>query len=76
MPGVEKTDIDSYFDQAQPHIKTVIEDQLKEMESAKIIMTLWVRFKKPVKLSITLDPEDIEGAQDIEGNTGDIYTRV
>ena len=39
IPGVAKTDIDSYFNQVQPHIKTLIEDELKEIESAKIIMT-------------------------------------
>ena len=37
MPGKPKTDVDSYFDQAKPHIKTLI-----EMGSAKIIRTLWV----------------------------------
>ena len=42
MTGKPKTDADSYFDQAKPHIKTLIENQLKEMGSAKIIMTLWV----------------------------------
>ena len=46
------------------------------MGSAKIIMTLWVRWKKPVKLAITLDPEDVEGVQGIRGNTGDDYIRV
>ena len=46
MPGKPKTDIDSYFDQAKPHIGTLIEKQLKEMRSAKIIMTLHVRWKK------------------------------
>ena len=46
------------------------------MESAKIIMTLWVRWKKPVKLAITLDPEDIESAHDIGGNTGDNCTNM
>ena len=46
------------------------------MESAKIIMTLWVGWKKLVKLAITLDTEDVEGAQDIRGNTSDNYTRV
>ena len=39
--GVTKTDFDSYFDQTKPHIKTLIENQLNEMGSAKIIMTLW-----------------------------------
>ena len=36
-PGRRKTDVDSYFDQTKPHIKTLIENQLKEMEPAKII---------------------------------------
>ena len=42
MPGKPKTNIDGYFDQAETHIGTIIENQLKEMRSAKIIMTLWV----------------------------------
>ena len=50
IPGIAKTDTNSCFNQAQPNIKTLIEDELKEIESAKIIMTLWVRWKKPVKL--------------------------
>ena len=70
-PGVPKTDIDSYFDQTKPHIKTLIKNQLKEMGSAKIIMTLRVRLKKPIKLLIELDPEDLEHTQDIGGNVGD-----
>ena len=40
MPGKPKTDIDSYLDQTKPHIKTLIENQLKEFGSAKIILTL------------------------------------
>ena len=49
IPGAPKRDVDSYFDQSKPHIKTLIKNQLKEMGSAKIIMTLWVRWKKPIK---------------------------
>ena len=71
IPGTPKTDIDSYFDQTRPHIKTLIENQLKEMGSAKIIMTLWVIWKKPIKPLIELDLEDLENAQDIGGNVGD-----
>ena len=52
MPVKPKTDIDSYFDQAKPHINTLIEKQLKEMGSVKIIMTLWVIWEKPIKLLI------------------------
>ena len=50
MPGKPKADIHSYFDQAKPHFNTLIEKQLKEMGSVKIIMTLWVIWKKPMKL--------------------------
>ena len=31
ISGAPKTDIDSYFDQTKPHIKTLIKNQLKEM---------------------------------------------
>ena len=34
MPGLPKTDVDSYFNQAKPHIKTLIKNQLKEIGSA------------------------------------------
>ena len=71
IPGASKTDIDNYFYQTKPHIKTLIKNQLKEMGSAKIIMTLWVRWKKPIKPFIGLGLEDLEDAQDIAGNAGD-----
>ena len=63
IPGAPKTDIDSYFDQTKPHIKMLIKNQLKEMGSAKIIMTLWVIWKKPIMPLIELDPEDAKKAQ-------------
>ena len=58
MPGKPKTDIDSYFDQAKPHIGMLIENQLQEIGSAKIILTLWVLWKKPIKRLIKLGPDD------------------
>ena len=76
IPGAPRTDIDSYFDQTKPHIKTLIKNQLKEMRSAKIIMTLWVRWKKPIMPLIELDPEHTKNAQDVDGITGDNYIRV
>ena len=76
ISGAPKTDIDSYFDQTKSHIKTLIKNQLKEMRSAKIIMTLWVRWKKPIMPLIKLDPEDAENAQDLDRSTGDNYTTV
>ena len=45
MPGKPKTDTDSYSDTAEAHIETLIEKQLKEMGSAKIIMNLYMMEK-------------------------------
>ena len=70
MPGKPKTDIDSYFDQAQPHINMLIEKQLKKIGSVKIIITLWVIWKKPIKLLIN-DAKNAQGPDD--GATDDIY---
>ena len=73
IPGLPKTGIDSYFDQTKLHIKTLIENQLKEMGSAKIIMTVWVIWKNPIKLLIKL-PEDTKNAQELDDDTtDDIY---
>ena len=46
------------------------------MGSAKIIMTLWVRWKKPIMPLIELDHDDAKNAQDVDGMTGDKCIRV
>ena len=76
IPGASKRDIDGYFDQTKPHNQTLIKNQLKEMRSAKIIMTLWVRWKNSIMSLIELSLEDAENAQDMNGNTDDNYIRV
>ena len=74
IAGRAKTDIDSYFDQTKPYIKTLIENQLKKMGPAKIIMTLWVIWKERTEPLIELEPEDAKNAQDLDDDTiGDIY---
>ena len=69
IPGITKTDIDSYFGKINPNIKTLIKNQLKEMGSAKIIMTLWVRWKKRIMPLIELGPENVKNAQDLDDGT-------
>ena len=77
IPGTPKIDIDSYFDRTRPHIRMLIENQLKELGSAKIIMTLWVIWKKPIMPPIELDPKDAKHAQDLDDSrTSDNYIRV
>ena len=63
-------------DSGKPHTKALIGVQLRETHSAKVIVTLWVRWKKPVKLATRLDPEDVDEAQYISDNTGDYYIKV
>ena len=40
IPGIPKVDIDSYVDPGKPNIKALIEGQMKEMQSTKVIITL------------------------------------
>ena len=47
------------------------------MGPAKIITTLWVRWKKCIMSLIELDPENAKSAQDLDdGTTGDKYIKV
>ena len=54
----------------------LIKNQLKEIGSAKIIMTIWVRWKKPIMPLLELGTEDAENAQEINGNTSDNCIKV
>ena len=62
VPILSKADNEGYFDQ----VKALLESRDKEMQSTKIIMTAWVRWRKPVKPTITLDTEDEEHAENLE----------
>ena len=73
IPGLAKADIYSYGDQVKLPIKVFMAVQLKEMQPAKVIITLCVT---PVKLYITLGPEGVKDPQDVGGNTSDNYIRV
>ena len=47
-----------------------------QSQSTKVIMALWLRWKKPVKSAITLDPESVDGSYDMGNNTSDSYIKV
>ena len=76
VPGLPNADVDSYIEKVKPYVKSLLEKQFGEMNSAKVIMTLWVKWKKALpRPAFTTDAEDLEGAEDIEG-TGDQYIRI
>ena len=74
MPGLPKTDIDSYFDQSKPYIKTLVETYIKTLiAKGGGVMTLWVIWKNAIKLLIE-GPKDAKSAQELrDGTTDDIY---
>ena len=45
-PGLAKTDVDTYIEKITPYMKLLIEQQIKEMESAKVQLCMWVKWKK------------------------------
>lgn len=67
--GLLKAGIDGIDGRVKLHVKLLIDDQLKKLQSTKEITTLWIRQKKPVRSVITLDRKDVENAKDVEGNT-------
>ena len=76
VPGLPKADVDSYIERIMPYIKKLVEGQVRELGSAKVIMTLWIKWKKPLPGPVFRpDAEDLEGAEDIEGS-GDQYIRT
>lgn len=46
------------------------------MQSPKKIMTIWVKWKKPVKSIIILDTWDIDSSQDVGDNPSGKYIKV
>ena len=67
--GLLKAGIDGIDGRVKLHVKLLIDDQLKKLQSTKEVTTLLVRQKKPVRSAITLDRKDVENAKDVEGNT-------
>ena len=66
--GLLKAGIDGIDGRVKLHVKLLIDDQLKKLQSTKEITTLLVRQKKPGRSAITLDRKDVENAKDVEGN--------
>ena len=75
--GLPKADVNTYIEKVKPHIKTLIEEQLRELKSTKVQLHMWVRWKKPVEgLAFELSEEEMRGAQDLPGAKADQFIRV
>ena len=53
-----KVDVETYIDRVFPNVKNLIEEQLEKLQSAKVITTMWIRWKKPVRPAFRLKEGD------------------
>ena len=60
-PGLPKTDVDTYIEKITPHTKTLIEQQIREMRSAKVQLCMWIKWKKEEELSFDEEEFKEEG---------------
>ena len=65
-PGLPKADVDTYIKRMTPHIKTLIEQQTRELGSAKMQLSLWVKWKK-------IEEQVIQLAEDGGPSTPGVY---
>ena len=72
-PGLPKADVDTYIERITPHIKKLVEEQVGELGSAKVQLSMWVKWKKQEEIAIQLDPEEIQKLGISEGQAPGVY---
>ena len=60
IPGLKKHDVYTYIEKVTPFIKVLIEEQVKELGSAKVQLQMWIKWVKEEKIAIQLDEEEME----------------
>ena len=60
IPGICKSDVDTYIEKVRPSVKVLIEEQMKELGSAKVQLQMWIKWVKQEKIAIQLDDEEME----------------
>ena len=72
-PGLPKADVDTYTERITPHINKLVEDQVGELGSAKVQLSMWVKWKKQEEIAIQLDPEEMQKLGIPEGQAPGVY---
>ena len=72
-PGLPKVDMDTYIERITPHIKKLVEEQVGELGSAKVQLSMWVKWKKQEEIAIQLDPEKMQKLGIPEGQAPGVY---
>lgn len=76
IPGINKADVDGYIRMTRPVVRTLIEEQVEEMESAKVQLILWIMWKKIIMLAVQPNTEDQLGGEDFQEPGEGFYDRV
>ena len=75
-PGLPKADVDTYIEKITPHIKKLVEEQVGELGSAKVQLSMWLKWKKQEEIAIQLDPEEIQKLGIPEGQAPGVYNII
>ena len=76
IPAIEKADVDGYIAVVTPNVKTLIEEQVKELGAAKVQLSMWIQWKKKIVRVIPLDEEELKETKDVPDSEGDAYIRI
>ena len=60
LPGLPKTDVDTYIEKITPYMKSLIEQQIREMGSAKVQLCMWIKWRKEEKSLFWFDAEELK----------------
>ena len=75
-PGLPKANVDTYIERITPHIKKLVEEQVGELGSAKVQLSMWVKWKKQEEMAIQFDPEETQKLGIPEGQAPGVYNII
>ena len=75
-PGLPKADVDTYIERITPHIKKLVEEQVGELGSARVQLSMWVKWKKQEEIAIQFDPEETQKLGIPEGQAPGVYNII
>ena len=59
-PGLPKIDVDVNIEKITPYMRSLTEQQMREMGLAKVQLWMWVKWKKQEEVVIQLDTEEFK----------------
>ena len=78
LPRLPNVDVDTNIEKITSHMKALIEQQIKDLGSAKVQLHMWVKWRKQEKSVIHFDAEELEelGLDEVPGVYNVIVEKV